>query len=190
MKTKLLAISLLVILTSCSNSDDAEQEEYGNFYAKVSYSLTGNKVNGTFSMEALSPMSQQTGASTVYVPTGVNGNSGEAAGAYILDFGQLTSFSIMTPAREGLVEILGDNTNGFEIAFGFEEFDLSASSVSVNITKLIMRNITEDNTFKQVVAYVGHFEGIVNHEYYNEDNELITEPHLANGEFEFYHPVN
>lgn len=184
----LLSILLAVVLFSC-NKDDDTPEDSTSFYAEINYSLAGASVNGTFNIITNSQYSDGINALMFYFPPDLVEDIDEKAGVTIQDYNQLLSFTIMTPAKLGLVEILDGNTYGNEIAFGFEEVELTASSVSVNITEIQMQTLPETPGLKHVAVYVGHFEGVVNHEYYDENGELVVEPHLANGNFEIYNPL-
>lgn len=185
----LLSILLAVVLLSCNKDDDTPEDDRKLFYAKINYSLAGASVNGTYNIIANSLYSGGVNTVMLYFPPDIVEDIDEKAGITIQDYNQLLSFTIMTPAKLGLVEILDGNTYGNEIAFGFEEAELTASSVSVNITEILMYELPGTPGLKHVAAYVGNFEGVVNHEYYDDNGELVVEPHLANGNFEIYNPL-
>ena len=185
----LLTLLLAVVLLSCNKDDDTPEDDSTAFYAEINYSLAGNSVNGTFNIITNSLYSEGVHTMMLYFPPDIVEDIDEKAGVTIQDYNQLLSFTIMTPSLLGLVEILDGNTYGNEIAFGFEEMELTASSVSVNITEIQMQTLPETPELKHVAVYVGNFEGVVNHEYYDDNGELVVEPHLANGNFEIYNPL-
>lgn len=185
----LLSILLAVVIFSCNKDDDMPEDDSTAFYAEINYSLAGNSVNGAFNIITNSQYSDGVHSMILYFPPDIVEDIDEKAGFTIQDYNQLLSFTIMTPAKIGLVEILDGNTYGNEIAFGFEEIELTASSVSVNITEIQMQTLPETPGLKHVAVYVGNFEGVVNHEYYDDNGELVVEPHLANGNFKIYNPL-
>ncbi|MDD3458529.1 MAG: hypothetical protein PHO74_03550 [Weeksellaceae bacterium] len=185
----LLTLLLAVVLLSCNKDDDTPKADSKLFYAEINYSLAGASVNGTYNIITNSQYSSGINALMLYFPPGIEEDIDEKAGVTLQDYNQLLRFTIMTPAKLGLVEILDGNTYGNEIAFGFEEMELTASSVSVNITEILMYELPETPGLKHVAAYVGSFEGVVNHEYYDDNGVLVVEPHLANGNFEIYNPL-
>lgn len=184
---RILTLALVVFSCSCSKKDKDQRPQ--KEYAKVTYSIAGSAVSGVFTIE----VNRETSGNSMMAVYPVVADGGFAkAGATVADYDQKVRFDIVTPAKQGLVEILDEASAQYAISFGFEDMELTASSVSVNVTETKLIPISEGSPIQHLLVYKGSFEGVVIYEYDDYDAQgnriQIKSPHTVSGQFEFINP--
>ncbi|MFB2119143.1 hypothetical protein [Parapedobacter sp. 2B3] len=167
----LLIFALLMVFGSCGKKEEDTPTLPRNY---VKFAVHGTRFNGNYQMEKKEYAGDVT-ISAVHFPEG----SGDLVALGILDFSQRIGFSLVAPASEKLTEIIQDNPFDFDLGLMFEEGELEAKTVSLNMTSL---NVDRESVV--VKRLKGNFEGVAVY-IFTEDGIKKEEAHTVKGEFEF-----
>ncbi|WP_189702616.1 hypothetical protein [Subsaximicrobium wynnwilliamsii] len=172
----IIAASLITI--SCSNDDKPEDiAQQQSTY--INYSVAGNQVNDTFNITVEGISNPNITAVANVFPESDSPTLKKALIVF-LNSGML-GVTMSIPARTGLVEILDDHPH-FDMSFVFfdEQVELQANSISVEVQEIERNDIF-------ITHIKGNFEGIAVYKHIVNGDE-VEEPHIVDGEFEYYVP--